>query len=295
MTNDAYAESQSSRSRLRCLQDIRSALSALDRFIWRRRQGLSFRDLIPVVEAMATAQENTGWDCDAQIHADKRKQAIQEFIRALEHFLAGEDYVCIDLSAKASESERSEFDLRWNAILDNPSFSERRMEIGMLLSDIHLKSPWRKKVRDLRDGKLTFEEAISDLDVRHVLSWAAVLAGIRPKHDPHWLHYLKDNPVALRTTVEQALNYRGLKEQGRRSDPHLTAFIVRVSDIYLDLTGQKLTYGTTVRSGSAPDAGEEVPGPSLTFAKTCLNVVAPGISRDQARYRVRQIGKTKNQ
>ena len=295
MTNDTNAGSQLARSRLRCLQDISSALSALDRFTWRRRQGLSFRDLIPVVKALATAQENAGWDCDAQIHSDKRKQATQKFIQALEHFISGEEQIFVDLIYKVSESSSRKFDCCWNKIQQNPSFSERRKETGKLLSNIRLASPWRRKVRDFRDHKLTFEEAISHWDVRTVLSWAATEAGFRPGHDPRWLHYLRDNPVALRKTLKTALNSRRLSERGRRRNWHITVFAESIADIYLDITGRKLTYGTTVLTGSDRDAGEEVPGSSLAFAKTCLNVVVPGISRDQARYRVRQMKQIRDQ
>ena len=245
MTNDANAESQSSRSRLRCLQDIRSALSALDRFMLRLRQGLSFRDLTPVVKALATAQENAGRDCDAQIHSDKRKRAIQKFIHALEYFISGEEHIVIDLIYKVPESSCKKFDCCWNEIQNNPSFSERRKETQKLISDIRLASPWRSKVHDFRDHKLTFEEAISHWDVRTVLSWAATEAGFRPGHDPRWLHYLRDNPVALRKTLETALNSRHLWERGRRRGQHIMVFSESIADIYLDITGRKLTYGTT--------------------------------------------------
>ena len=295
MTNDTNAGSQLARSRLRCLQDISSALSALDRFTWRRSQGLSFRDLIPVVKALATAQENAGWDCDAQIHSDKRKRATQKFIQALEHFISGEEHIFIDLIYKVSESSSRKFDCCWNKIQQNPSFSERRKETAKLLSDIHLASPWRKKIQDFRDHKMTFEEAISHWDVRTVLSWGETEAGFRPGHDPRWLHYLRDNPVALRKTLETTLNSRRLSDRGRRRNWHITVFAESIADIYLDITGRKLTYGTTVLTGSDRDAGEEVPGPSLAFAKTCLNVVVPRISRDQARYRVRQMKQIRDQ
>ena len=110
------------------------------------------------------------WDCDAQIHSDKRKRATQKFIHALEHFISGEEHFFIDLIYKVSESSSRKFDCCWNKIQQNPSFSERRKETAKLLSDIHLASPWRKKIQNFRDHKMTFEEAISHWDVRTVLT-----------------------------------------------------------------------------------------------------------------------------
>ena len=165
----------------------------------------------------------------------------------------------------------------------------RRRELRRMAPELGGAAAWRNKLRALRDGRISLEEAIADGPARKALRWGASQASILEKAEPRWLHFLRDNARELRKAVDTALRDEWLKgEVGSPDRHHIVTFVTRIALVYQVLTGERLAYGMQVGKRGSKNAGRKRPSKGIRFVQVCLDPIDPDRTEDAISHLIRE-------
>jgi hypothetical protein len=141
--------------------------------------------------------------------------------------------------------------------------------------------PWRDLLKDLRHDRGRFNATVGDRSARIALRWALHDLGLAVRAGRRWLHYLRDNSVVLRPTIDRALEARLLQRDAGRTD--LVDRVVLVEDVgraWQLLTGRPLGRSLTVEQRPS--------GPGLRLVRICLAPLDPLVTDDAIVWAIRR-------
>ena len=174
-----------------------------------------------------------------------------------------------------------------------PGLSARIRELKRFAPKLGGEAPWRRPLRELRDGQKLFNQAIADGQVRIALRWGASQASILDKAGPRWLHFLRDNSRQLRKAIDTALTDDWLKgEVGSPDRNLLIALVARIIQVHETLTGRPLTHSIQVEGRHSCNVGSNRPSSGIRLIHACLDSIDPGQSDDASAHLIREAYQT---
>jgi hypothetical protein len=178
---------------------------------------------------------------------------------------------------------------------DDPALAERvRQAFGLIVEAARARQemldlqaiesglgepPWRGMLKSLRHDRRRFGATIGDNSARTALRWALRDLGLAGRADRRWLHYLRDNPVALRRAIDRALEAPLLQRDVGRTDRYDRVVLVEgVAHAYQLLTGKPLARSVTSETKSRR-AGAPT-GPGVRLVRFCLAPLEASVTND---------------
>jgi hypothetical protein len=196
--------------------------------------------------------------------------------RIIEHLcaLAGLDVAQARNDPERAERVRQAFGLIVEAA------GARQALLDLQANESRLGKPrWRELLNQLRHDRRRFAAAISDKGARIALRWALRDLGLAGHAGRRWLHYLRDNRVVLRRTIDRALEARLLQRDAGRSDRYDRVVLVQgVGRAYQLLTGRPL--GRSVTSETKNRAAGAPAGPGVRLVWVCVEPLEPSVTDD---------------
>ncbi len=144
---------------------------------------------------------------------------------------------------------------------------------------------WRAKLRELRDGRLEFSEAVGDARVRIALRHGVRKANLWRALAPRWLHALRDDRRSLRLSLEATLRDEYLMEmRGAPDQTYRVEFVRAISDACQDFIGQPLRRSVTWATGKPS-------GPGIGLVRACIEPLVGGITDEAIAHLIREARK----
>jgi hypothetical protein len=133
--------------------------------------------------------------------------------RIIEHLcrLAGLDVVRAGDDPVRAERVRQAFGL----IVDAARVRQEMLDLEQFERGI-CRPRWRDLLKELRHDRSRFAATIRDRSACIALRWALGDLGLAGRAGHRWLHYLRDNSVALRRTIDRTLEARLLQRDAAR-------------------------------------------------------------------------------
>lgn len=156
---------------------------------------------------------------------------------------------------------------------------------------------WRRKLQRLRSNPNLFSQFIADRDIRAVLRWGALRAGILDKCGPRWLHHLRDNPDELQLAIKTALNDPMLRgDIGRHEEHHFVKFVADVMVVCRDFTDHTLSHKIRLKDDTCADVSSNdigiVVSPDILLLQDLLAPFGDERSADGVSHLIRKARKT---
>jgi hypothetical protein len=142
------------------------------------------------------------------------------------------------------------------------------------------KPPWRDLLNELRHDRGRFAAVIGDKSARIALHWALRDLGPTARAGRRWLHHLHATPLALRKTIDRALEARLLQRAAGRTDRYDRVVLVQgVARAWQLLTGRPL--------GRSLSAEQRPMGPGVRLVRLCLRPLDPLVTDDAIVWAIR--------
>ena len=234
---------------------------------------------------------------DGEEFEDQFGSAVSRILQAQNRLTAALELQLIDQLARLSPEQRR---AQAEDLYKSGDITDKRGARKAALRVVSAKpSPtrWRRKLQLLRSNPDRFLEAITDRDIRSVIRWGALRAGILDECGPRWLHHLRDNPDELKIAIKTALNDSLLRgDVGRPDEHHIVEFVVDVIVVCRDFTDHTLSHkirrkGDTLAEISSNNIGI-VMSPDILLLQELLAPFGDKRSADSVSHLIREARKT---
>ena len=198
--------------------------------------------------------------------------------RIIEHLclLAGLEVGQAGDDPERADRARQAFEL----IVDAARLRQEMIDLEQFEREIR-KPAWRDLLKELRHDRRRFAAAIRDKSARVALRWAHGDLGLAGRAGHRWLHYLRDNTVALRRVIDRALEASILqRDAGRTERADRVVLVEGVARAWQLLTGKQL--GRSLTAEGTPT------GPGLRLVRVCLAPLDPLITDDAIVWAIRR-------
>lgn len=223
---------------------------------------------------------------------DRRRlqlETVRAIIAAAQTYLFDEEQQLHRIIGELPAKKRDAAIKRWGLADRELSPIEHRRELLRLQKSLRGDEGVRRKLQDVRDGRISTKGALAHAWLPLSLQLVAHVGGITGLRGAVFEKWMARRPAKLRAAALAALDSRWFKDKrGRREEILITEYVAAIDKAYHGWTGSHLSTSSSVRSRrESSDVGHDLPGAGLTFALGCLRPLFPDITAASASHNIR--------